>query len=110
MICPKCGWELRELKLKAQYCSDVFTCDNGVCVYCNVVFTLHVRIVGVLVMSGEGTSVQFTPEIVDAIKHTCCLKLMRAMRARRFAWDEKGQTGHKYRRKARPVGLRQCRV
>jgi hypothetical protein len=53
MLCPKCGWELRELKLKAQYCRDAFTCDNGVCEYCNVVFTLHLRIVGVLVMSGE---------------------------------------------------------
>ena len=53
MLCLHCGWELRELKLKAQYCRTVYTCDNGVCEMCNRVFMIQIHIVGVLVMSGE---------------------------------------------------------
>jgi hypothetical protein len=69
MICPKCGWELRELKLQAQYCSEVYTCDNGVCHLCNVVFVVQVQVVGVLVMSGDEEKVE---EIAQKGKDSQC--------------------------------------
>jgi hypothetical protein len=41
MICPHCGWEAREVKLRVQN-GRAYTCDNGVCQMCNIVFAVHV--------------------------------------------------------------------
>lgn len=41
MLCPYCGWEAKEVHYNGQN-GKAYTCDNGVCQMCTIVFAVHI--------------------------------------------------------------------